>query len=139
MDVERRPKSGIGLGHYLPKEIQGLGQTPGKGELERGRRGLTIPGLGEVGGKKTVDDDGVNFSISRMGQAVATFDSGQEALGHEEALLFKGGRKHHIVPQRELPARLACGRQVTGAGDARRPETADRGITSTNAKDRNSA
>jgi hypothetical protein len=33
-----------------------------------------------------------------MRQAVATFDFGQETLGHEDALLFKGGRKHHIVP-----------------------------------------
>jgi hypothetical protein len=55
-----------------------------------------------------------------MRQAVAAFDLGQETLGHEEALLFNGGRKHHIVPQRESPARLACGRQVVGAGDARR-------------------
>ena len=98
MDVQGSAKSGVGLFHYPPQEIQGLGQTPGEGELERGRRGLTIPGLGEVGGEETVDDDGVDLSIGGMRQAVATFNFGQEALSHEEALLFKGGRKHHIVP-----------------------------------------
>src|SRR5688572_5948233 len=55
-----------------------------------------------------------------MGQAVAAFDLGKEALGHEEALLFKGGRKHHIYPQLVSPVRLAHDRQVMGWGDARR-------------------
>jgi hypothetical protein len=40
-----------------------------------------------------------------MRQAVAAFDLGEEAPGHEEALLFKdGGRKHHIFPQLVSPA-----------------------------------
>src|ERR671912_168383 len=121
VDVQRGTKSGVGLGHYSPYNIQGFGQSSRESKLERGRRGLTIPGLREVGGQKTFDDYGVNFSISGMGQAVATFDLGQEALGHEEALLFNRSWKHHIVPQRDSPARLACGRQVNGAGDARRP------------------
>jgi len=82
----------------------------------------------------------VDFSLCGMGQAVAAFNLGQEALGHEESLLLKGGvRKHHIVPQRELPARLACGRQVNGSGDARRPTSAIDSCMSTNAKDRNHA
>jgi hypothetical protein len=98
MDVQGSPKSGVGLFHYPLQEIQGLSQTPGEGELERGRRGLTIPGLGEVGSQETLDYDGVDLSIGGMRQAVATFNFGQEAPGHEEALLFKGDRKHHIVP-----------------------------------------
>jgi hypothetical protein len=40
----------------------------------------------------------VNLSVSRMRQAVAAFDLVQEALGHEESLLFNGCWKHHIVP-----------------------------------------
>src|SRR4026209_3002239 len=56
-----------------------------------------------------------------MGQAVAAFDLGEEALSHEEALLFKeGGLKHHIFPQLASPVRLAHDRQGMGAGDARR-------------------
>jgi hypothetical protein len=47
-----------------------------------------------------------------MGQAVATFDLGEEPLSHEEALLFKGGRKHHIYPQLVTPGRLANDRRV---------------------------
>jgi hypothetical protein len=68
----------------------------------------------------------MNFSVCGVRQAVASFDLGQEALRHEKALLFNRCREHHIVPQRQLPARLAFGRQVTGSGDARRPtSTAD--------------
>jgi hypothetical protein len=55
-----------------------------------------------------------------MRQAVAAFDLGKDALGHEEALLFKGGRKHHIYPQLVSPVRLANDRQVVGRGGARR-------------------
>jgi hypothetical protein len=40
----------------------------------------------------------MDFALSGMGQTVAAFNLGQEALGHEEALLFNGGRKHHIIP-----------------------------------------
>jgi hypothetical protein len=40
----------------------------------------------------------MNFSISGVRQAVATFDLGQEALRHEESLLLNRCRKHHIVP-----------------------------------------
>jgi hypothetical protein len=47
-----------------------------------------------------------------MGQAVASFDLGEEPLSHEEALLFKGGRKHHIFPQLVLPSRLAHDRRL---------------------------
>jgi hypothetical protein len=83
---------------------------------------LPVSCLREIGGKKAFDDDRMNFTISRVRQAVATFDLGQEALRHKEALLFKRCWKHHIFPQRDLPARLACGRQVNGSGDARRHE-----------------
>jgi hypothetical protein len=58
-----------------------------------------------------------------MGQAVAAFDLGEEALSHEEALLFKGGRKHHIFPQLVLPSRLAHDRRVRNEGSARPPHT----------------
>jgi len=59
---------------------------------------LAVSRLREVGSKKAIDDDRMNFSVCRMGQAVATFDLGQEALRHEKALLFNRCRKHHIVP-----------------------------------------
>jgi hypothetical protein len=122
VDVQRGTKPGVSLGHYPPYQIQGLRQGGREGELERGGRGFTIPGLGKVGSQKAVDDSGVNFSVHGAGQAVATFDLGQEAPGHEEALLFNRCWKHHIVPQRDSPAYLACGRQVNEAGDARRPD-----------------
>jgi hypothetical protein len=79
----------------------------------------------------------VDFSLSGMRQAVATLDLCEEALRHESALLFNGGRKHHIFPQLASPARLAHGRQVIGAGDARHLGTLH--DICTNAKDRQSA
>jgi hypothetical protein len=76
--------------------------------------------------------------LGRTRQTVAAFDLGQEALGHEEALLFNGGRKHHIIPQLESPPPGAR-RQVKWAGGARRLATAARGDMCTNAKDREPA
>jgi hypothetical protein len=55
---------------------------------------------------------------------VATFNLGQEALGHEEALLFNGGRKHHIVPLGNR-RRLAYGRQVMWGGRRQTPQDRD--------------
>jgi hypothetical protein len=75
-----------------------------------------------------------------MGQAVATFDRGEETLCHKDALLFNSGiRKHHIYPQLASPARLAHDRQVIGAGDARRLRSRHYSGTSTNAKLRRTA
>jgi hypothetical protein len=45
----------------------------------------------------------VDFSLSGVRQAVATLDLEEEALRHEDALLFNGGRKHHIYPQLVSP------------------------------------
>ena len=58
----------------------------------------------------------------RVWQAVAAFDLGKEALGDEEALLFKGGRKHHIGPQDDGPASWRGRRKERRAApDARKP------------------
>jgi hypothetical protein len=39
-----------------------------------------------------------------MGKAVAALDLGEEALCKQQALLLKGGRKHHISPRLRVPA-----------------------------------
>jgi len=88
--VERCPASGRRFGHYPPHELQCLGQAGGEGVLEREWRGLPISGLREIGGQETVDNNRGNLALVRVGQAVAAFDLEQEALGHEEALLFNG-------------------------------------------------
>jgi hypothetical protein len=75
--------------------------------------------------------------LIRVGQAVATFDLGQETLRHEKALLFNGCRKHHIVPHLESPALARDGKWNGRAAPV--ASTATRGNMSTNAKDRNRA
>jgi hypothetical protein len=114
VDVQRGPRTARGFRHYLAHEIQCLTEAAGKGVLQGEWRRLAVPGLGEIGGKESVDYDGGDLSLSGTGQAVAAFDLGEEPLGHEEALLFKGGRKHHIYPQLVSPVRLAHDRQVIG-------------------------
>jgi hypothetical protein len=121
VDVEGGAKSGVGFTHYTPDYLESLGKAPGEGKLDRRGRGFAVSAFRDIGGEKTVYNDRVNISISWVRQAVATFDLGQEALGHEEALLFNRCREHHIVPQGHLPARLAFGRLVNEAGGARRP------------------
>jgi len=118
--VQRGPTAAGGLTHYLSHQIECLTQASGEGVLECEWRRFPFTGLREIGGKKSLDDDGGNFSAYRMGQTVATFDLGEEALSHEEALLFKGGRKHHIYPQLVSPACLA---QRPANGRLGSPET----------------
>ena len=137
--VQGCPAPAGGFAHYLPHEIQRFTQTRGERVLECEWRGLSVSGLWEIGGKESVDDNGVDFSLCGMRQAVAAFDLGKEALSHKEALLFNRGRKHHIYPQLASPARLAHDRQVIGAGDARRLESRRYGGTCTNARDRHTA
>jgi hypothetical protein len=121
VDVEGSTKSGVSLAYYSPNNVEGLGEGSREGKLERGGSGFAVSGFRDVGSEKTVYNDGVNVSISGVRQAVATFDLEQEALGHEEALLFNRCRKHHIVPQRHSPARLAFGRHVKKAGRRQTP------------------
>jgi hypothetical protein len=134
MNVNGGATSGGGFGHYPPQEIQCFAQAGGESVLERERRRLPIPGLREIGGQKTIDDYMVNFAFGRVRQSMAAFNSGEEALGQEEALLVYGGRKHHIIPHFESPAPGAR-RQVEWAGGASRLATAASGNMSTNAKD----
>jgi hypothetical protein len=138
MNVNRGATTGGGLSHYPPQEVQGFCEAGGKAELEGERRRFPVSGLREIGGKESVDNDGMDFALLRVGEAVAAFYSTEETLGHEEALLIYGGRKHHIIPQFESPAPGAR-RQVRWAGGARRLATANSGNMFTNAKDRQAA
>jgi hypothetical protein len=50
----------------------------------------------------------VNVAFDGMGQAVTTLDLGEEALCDQQALLLKGGRKHHISPRVWVPAPMGA-------------------------------
>jgi hypothetical protein len=138
MNVNGGPRAAGGFGHYPPQEIQRFTQAGGKSVLEREWRRLPISGLREIGGQETVDNYRVNFAFGGVRQSVAAFDSGEEALGHEEALLVYGGRKHHIIPHFESPTPGAR-RQVEWAGGARRLAAAVSRNMSTNAKEMKTA
>jgi hypothetical protein len=98
MNVESGAKAAIGFADDPAQKVYCLGQAGSKGKLEGQRGRFTISGFGQIGDEKAFDDDRMNFSINWVREAVAAFNLRQEALGHEETLLFEGGWKHHIVP-----------------------------------------
>jgi hypothetical protein len=108
--------------HDVAEEVQCLGEGPGKGVFQRAWGGLAFACFREIGGEKTIGDDGEKVAVIRGRQTVTAFDFGQETLGHEQALLFQVGRKHHILPLLVVPACLAPGRRERwgGAPDAQR-------------------
>jgi hypothetical protein len=87
MDIYGGATTGGGLGHYPSQELQCLSQAGGKTVLKGERRRLSVSGLREIRGQESVDNDGMNFAMIGMRQAVAAFNSSEEALGHEKALL----------------------------------------------------
>ena len=68
VDVERGALAIGCLAHHLLHESQCVGEAGGEGVLERERRRFTLPGLGEVGGKKALGDDWVNLAIVGGGE-----------------------------------------------------------------------
>jgi hypothetical protein len=123
VNIERRTPSVPRFAHDVAEQIEGLGKGRGERELERLGSGLTLARLRQVGGKETIDDEGMKLSAWRMRQSVTAFDLVEEALRDQETLMFKGGRKHHIVPQLAAPTVLApAGRGIGRA--ARTPEAA---------------
>src|SRR5262245_23112404 len=126
VNVERGALAVGCLAHYLLQQSQRVLEAGGEGVLERERRRFALPGLREIGGEKAIGDDGVNVSFSGMGQAVTTLDLGEEALCDQQALLLKGGSKHHISPRLREPATAGAAGWWLAVGRRQRPERAAR-------------
>ena len=116
VNVQRRAASVRRFADDVAQQIERFGEGRGEGELECLGSRLTFACLRQIGGEKTIDDDGVKLSVVGVRQSVAAFDFGEEALCDEQALVFKGGRKHHIGPQLAMRAALA----PAGVGRGRR-------------------